>query len=74
MMMVSRRRGDGSSAPAVSTLLVLLFCCCVLFARPAAASVGDRLPEFRDCVQVSSPSFEGMVSGGGEEIRKGRGG
>ncbi|KAK0745866.1 Per1-like protein [Schizothecium vesticola] len=33
-------------------LSAALLLCCVLFARPAAASAGDRLPEFRECIKI----------------------
>ncbi|KAJ6783854.1 hypothetical protein PWT90_05482 [Aphanocladium album] len=44
--MLPSRRSFRDSAPLLALLAV------VLFAGAAKASVGDRLPEFRDCVQV----------------------
>ncbi|KAK4454660.1 Per1-like-domain-containing protein [Podospora aff. communis PSN243] len=32
--------------------LAVLLVVCVLLARPATASVGDRLPEFKECVEI----------------------
>ena len=49
-MMRSTRGGRGLSA-----LLPLFFVALLLLARPAAASVGDQLPEFKECVEVRFP-------------------
>lgn len=45
-MLPSRRRIRDGALPLLALLAI------VLFAGAAKASVGDRLPEFRDCVQV----------------------
>ncbi len=48
MMSFSRgRRG-------LSALTPLLFLALLLLARPATASIGDRLPEFKACLEVRS--------------------
>lgn len=44
------RRGHGRHG--VLMLSAALLLCCVLFAQPAAASAGDRLPEFKECIKV----------------------
>jgi len=49
-MMRPLRGGRG-----LSSLLPLFFVALLLLARPAAASVGDQLPEFRECVEVRPP-------------------
>ncbi|KAK1835545.1 Per1-like-domain-containing protein [Podospora conica] len=48
------RRGSSHHGGRRSVLMLsaALLLCCLLFARPAAASVGDRLPEFRECVKI----------------------
>ncbi len=49
------RRGStypSTSKHALLSMMLSLLLCCALFAGRATASVGDRLPEFRDCVQV----------------------
>ncbi|KAK3393607.1 Per1-like-domain-containing protein [Podospora didyma] len=35
-----------------AAILLLSLLCCLLFPGPATASVGDRLPEFGECVQI----------------------
>ncbi|KAK0731510.1 Per1-like-domain-containing protein [Lasiosphaeris hirsuta] len=58
MLTFSRgRRGHSHgtlvSVPAsLASVISGLLLCSVLFSGPAAASVGDRLPEFRECVQI----------------------
>ncbi|KAI5926800.1 Per1-domain-containing protein [Camillea tinctor] len=47
----TRLRLRPSLSPSLSLLLVLVLCL-ALFAATAEASLGDRLPEFRECVQV----------------------
>lgn len=44
------RRGHGRHG--VLMLSAALLLCCVLFTQPAAASAGDRLPEFKECIKV----------------------
>jgi len=52
--------------PAVLRVVLTLLFLCALLARPAAASVGDRMPEFRECVEV------GCLSGPVVDCRKDR--
>ncbi|KAK0618194.1 Per1-like-domain-containing protein [Bombardia bombarda] len=45
------QRPAAATARFAAPLLLLLFCL-VLFASPAAASSGDRLPEFNKCIEI----------------------
>ena len=53
--MVTLTPYGGGGRHSVLMLSTVLLLCCFLFARPASASEGDRLPEFRECLKVRPP-------------------
>ncbi|KAK3383271.1 Per1-like-domain-containing protein [Lasiosphaeria ovina] len=52
MLIVSWGRRRAYAPHATFGPLVVLVLCCLLFSNPVAASAGDRLPEFRQCVEI----------------------
>lgn len=48
-------RALGRIRPPAHSVLLLVVGVALLFAGAAEASIGDRLPEFRECVEVCGP-------------------